>query len=65
MLFRDGATEEGVFWESINFAALHKLPIIFIMKITNMQFILINPEDLLVMRYLKKPSRFDNKQQNH
>jgi TPP-dependent pyruvate/acetoin dehydrogenase alpha subunit len=26
----DGATEEGVFWESINFAALHKLPIIFI-----------------------------------
>ena len=26
----DGATEEGVFWESINFAVLHKLPIIFI-----------------------------------
>ena len=28
----DGATEEGVFWESINFAALHKLPIIFICR---------------------------------
>lgn len=28
--FGDGATEEGVFWESLNFAALHKLPIIFV-----------------------------------
>ena len=26
----DGATEEGVFWESLNFSSLHKLPIIFI-----------------------------------
>jgi len=26
----DGATEEGVFWESLNFASLHNLPIIFI-----------------------------------
>lgn len=26
----DGATEEGVFWESINFAALHSLPILFV-----------------------------------
>lgn len=28
--FGDGATEEGVVWESLNFAALHALPIIFI-----------------------------------
>jgi pyruvate dehydrogenase E1 component alpha subunit len=28
--FGDGATEEGVFYESLNFAALHKLPMIFI-----------------------------------
>jgi 2-oxoisovalerate dehydrogenase E1 component len=28
--FGDGATEEGVFSESINFAALHKLPMIFL-----------------------------------
>jgi pyruvate/2-oxoglutarate/acetoin dehydrogenase E1 component/TPP-dependent pyruvate/acetoin dehydrogenase alpha subunit len=28
--FGDGATEEGCFSESINFAALHKLPIVFI-----------------------------------
>ena len=28
--FGDGATEEGVFYESINFAALKKLPVIFI-----------------------------------
>lgn len=29
-LFGDGATEEGCFYETINFAALHKLPILFI-----------------------------------
>lgn len=28
--FGDGATEEGVIWESLNFAALHKLPILFV-----------------------------------
>jgi TPP-dependent pyruvate/acetoin dehydrogenase alpha subunit len=29
-VFGDGATEEGVFTESINFAALHRLPIVFV-----------------------------------
>lgn len=28
--FGDGATEEGVFNESLNFAALHKLPVLFV-----------------------------------
>jgi TPP-dependent pyruvate/acetoin dehydrogenase alpha subunit len=28
--FGDGATEEGVFTETVNFAALHKLPILFV-----------------------------------
>jgi pyruvate dehydrogenase E1 component alpha subunit len=28
--FGDGATEEGVYHESLNFAALHKLPVIFL-----------------------------------
>jgi len=28
--FGDGATEEGVFYESLNFAALHSLPILFV-----------------------------------
>jgi TPP-dependent pyruvate/acetoin dehydrogenase alpha subunit len=28
--FGDGATDEGVFTESLNFAALHKLPILFV-----------------------------------
>lgn len=29
-MFGDGGTEEGCFYETINFAALHKLPIIFV-----------------------------------
>jgi TPP-dependent pyruvate/acetoin dehydrogenase alpha subunit len=28
--FGDGATEEGSFYESLNFAALHKLPVLFV-----------------------------------
>ena len=28
--FGDGATEEGVFHESLNFAALHRLPVVFV-----------------------------------
>jgi TPP-dependent pyruvate/acetoin dehydrogenase alpha subunit len=28
--FGDGATEEGVFYETLNFAALHKLPVLFV-----------------------------------
>jgi TPP-dependent pyruvate/acetoin dehydrogenase alpha subunit len=30
--FGDGSTEEGVFSETMNFAALHKLPILFVME---------------------------------
>lgn len=30
LFFGEGATEEGVFWESLNFAALKKLPAIFV-----------------------------------
>ncbi len=28
--FGDGATEEGVFYESLNFSALHRLPVLFV-----------------------------------
>lgn len=28
--FGDGAIEEGVFWESLNFATVHRLPVIFV-----------------------------------
>jgi len=28
--FGDGAVEEGIFWESINFAAVHHLPVLFV-----------------------------------
>ena len=30
VFFGDGATEEGAFYESVNFAAVHKLPILFV-----------------------------------
>ena len=32
LFFGDGATEEGVFSESLNFAALHRLPALFVME---------------------------------
>lgn len=28
--FGDGAVEEGIFWESINFASMHRLPVLFV-----------------------------------
>ena len=30
VFFGDGATEEGVYWETLNFAGLHNLPILFV-----------------------------------
>jgi len=30
VFFGDGATEEGVYWETLNFASLNKLPILFV-----------------------------------
>ena len=33
--FGDGAVDEGVFWESINFAALHRLKILFVCEDNN------------------------------
>lgn len=30
VFFGDGATEEGAFYESLNFASLHKLPVLFV-----------------------------------
>ncbi len=35
VFFGDGAMEEGVFWESLNFAALKELPIIFVCENNN------------------------------
>ena len=31
-IFGDGATEQGVFFETLNFAAIHQLPVLFIME---------------------------------
>lgn len=31
-IFGDGATEQGVFFETLNFAALHQLPVLFVME---------------------------------
>jgi pyruvate dehydrogenase E1 component alpha subunit len=28
--FGEGATDEGIFWEAVNLAALHKLPVVFV-----------------------------------
>ncbi|MFJ9855040.1 thiamine pyrophosphate-dependent dehydrogenase E1 component subunit alpha [Streptomyces sp. NPDC101150] len=39
--FGDGASEEGVFHESLNFAALHRLPVVFVCE--NNQYSLSSP----------------------
>jgi pyruvate dehydrogenase E1 component alpha subunit len=36
VFFGDGATDEGTFWESINFASLKKLPILFVCEDNNL-----------------------------
>lgn len=36
VFFGDGATDEGVFWESLNFACLKKLPILFVCEDNNL-----------------------------
>ncbi|MFI1205293.1 thiamine pyrophosphate-dependent dehydrogenase E1 component subunit alpha [Streptomyces sp. NPDC020883] len=41
--FGDGASEEGVFHESLNFAALHRLPVVFVCE--NNQYSLSSPID--------------------
>lgn len=52
VFFGDAATEEGVFYESLNFAALHKLPILFICEnnsyavTTHISFRRSNPENI-------------------
>ena len=35
IFFGDGATEEGVFFESLDFASLHDLPILFVCENNN------------------------------
>ncbi len=34
--FGDAATEQGIFWESLNYSSLHKLPILFICENNNL-----------------------------
>jgi len=36
VFFGDGATDEGTFWESLNFASLKKLPILFVCEDNNL-----------------------------
>ena len=52
----DGATEEGVFGNQLTLLSCINYQLFLYVKIINMQSILISPEDLLVMRYLKKPN---------
>ena len=36
VFFGDGATDEGVFWESLNFACLKKIPLLFVCEDNNL-----------------------------
>ena len=52
--FGDGATEEGIFWESLNFASVHKLPVVFVCEnnlyATHSHILKRQPSDEIVSR---------------
>ena len=52
--FGDGAVEEGIFWESLNFASVHHLPIIFVCEnnfyATHSPILKRQPKDEIVSR---------------
>lgn len=59
VFFGDGATEEGVFWESLNFAALMKLSVLFVCE--NNQYAIHTPWAKRVPRpnYCERAAAFD------
>lgn len=59
VFFGDGATEEGVFWESLNFSALMKLPVVFVCE--NNQYAIHTPWNKRVPQpnYCERASAFD------
>jgi len=59
VFFGDGATEEGVFWESLNFAALMKLSVVFVCE--NNHYAIHTPWNKRVPRpnYCERVSAFD------
>lgn len=52
--FGDGAVEEGIFWESLNFASVHQLPILFVCEnnlyATHSHILKRQPSDRIVSR---------------
>jgi len=54
--FGDGAVEEGIFWESINFVSVHKLPVIFVCEnnfyATHSPILRRQPHDEIVSRVI-------------
>ena len=52
--FGDGAVEEGIFWESLNFASTHRLPILFVCEnnlyATHSHILKRQPADEIVSR---------------
>ena len=58
--FGDGAVEEGIFWESLNFASVHRLPVIFVCEnnlyATNSPILRRQPYDEIISRV--KPHKF-------
>lgn len=59
--FGDGAVEEGIFWESINFASVHKLPVLFVCEnnlyATHSPILARQPSDKITPRV--EPHLFD------
>lgn len=52
--FGDGAVEEGIFWESVNFASVHCLPVLFVCEnnlyATHLQILSRQPSEEIIWR---------------
>ncbi|MEK7567166.1 MAG: thiamine pyrophosphate-dependent dehydrogenase E1 component subunit alpha [Patescibacteria group bacterium] len=61
--FGDGSVEEGIFWESINFASVHRLPMIFVCEnnlyATHSPILKRQPEERIMDRVFPHRLRVD------
>jgi TPP-dependent pyruvate/acetoin dehydrogenase alpha subunit len=56
--FGDGATDTGVFWEAINFAALKKVPVLFVCEDNNLSNVMPKTDHMFLSSLLPVTEQF-------